>query len=951
MKNGLLCGLALSVMSLWSGTAMADDYVFPEWNESEISFTPDRVYDNYNGVYSGWSVSESYIGFERSYFDTDNIKESSLSASVTVDQPSVFYFKMDGPYYYTQDVVKLYVDGVLQQEFSGRESSDHYWSATLSVGSHSVMWTATNEDYIQGFRIREIGCVATPDITVNLLEPGSLGTEILYNVNHLKEVRNLKVIGRMNIEDWEKVKMLTNLHNIDLSEAITDTIIDGAFKDKLFMDKVVLPNMIEHIGEEAFFRCGAEEVNMPTSLTLLGNYAFRYSNIASIDMPDGFLEMGYDCFDGCANLRSANLGQSMQVIPGQAFRNCSSLRSVVIPETVTRIEGEAFQYAESLASLSLPESLISIGWRSFMNCSSLTSLIIPNKTERLETDAFAGCSSLEHVEVSASMNEIAQGSFSGCGSLKTMRLNSATVAIPQNGSSGYPIWAEHMPNITFQVPQFLVNQYKLHEFWYNGKDIVGLPMEDINPWIINDRLVLDSHSRFVGSPDVVMNGVNVMYYSWDEERSFKVLGDAELNINDLYLNNTGTASAHYYPYAYFGPTQLLSNCSNVNINGNIYLSYPLVPEMWYFFSLPFDAAYSDITTSVEGAQFALHTYDGASRAENTAAVNWKKCVAGDIIPAGTGFIIQVDTETKVIFASSETAAKGNCMSNKDITLTLQVNPSETASNAGWNLIGNPWQCYYNSHYLNFTAPITVWNYENRTYDAYSIIDDDYAIRPNEAIFVQCPNETLNTIGFPIAGRQLNTEIQSMNPTAAPARSMSRFIVDLALSNGDLSDRTRVVLNEKASLAYEAGSDASKLMSIDNEAPQLFTIDNAGNAYAINERPEADGNVTLSFKAPKSGTYTIELGRCDAEQAALYDAVAEKWIDLKQENTYTFKAEAGENAARFILSMLATPTGIETLENAADEMQEPLYTIDGRRAVAGEAQNGIFINKKGAVIVK
>ena len=66
--------------------------------------------------------------------------------------------------------------------------------------------------------------------------------------------------------------------------------------------------------------------------------------------------------------------------------------------------------------------------------------------------------------------------------------------------------------------------------------------------------------------------------------------------------------------------------------------------------------------------------------------------------------------------------------------------------------------------LRMSPPITVWDYSANYYGnyvAYSIIDDDYAIKPLEAIFVQCPDE-VNSISFPIDGRQLTDVIESQN---------------------------------------------------------------------------------------------------------------------------------------------------------------------------------------------
>ena len=287
---------------------------------------------------------------------------------------------------------------------------------------------------------------------------------------------------------------------------------------------------------------------------------------------------------------------------------------------------------------------------------------------------------------------------------------------------------------------------------------------------------------------------------------------------------------------------------------------------------------------------------------------------------------------------------------------MAENSSETSAHRGWNLVGNPWMTWYNIHSVDFTAPITVYKHGNNNYVAYSIIDDDVALHPTQAFFVQCPPE-LDVITFPARGRQLTSEITNQNGAPSMQRgAASRQLVDLQLIVGeDEADKTRVVLNEEATLAYDYGKDASKFFGEGNAA-QLYTMDNEGVAYAINERPSDNGIVKLGFMAPAADKYTFALSRNGAASVILTDLLTGEETELTQ-GDYTFSSEEGLFTDRFQLALKASATGIENVVskttvnvveggiNATAFVQ--VYALDGRLVAEGD---GFIALSKGIYLV-
>ncbi len=349
---------------------------------------------------------------------------------------------------------------------------------------------------------------------------------------------------------------------------------------------------------------------------------------------------------------------------------------------------------------------------------------------------------------------------------------------------------------------------------------------------------------------------------------------------------------------------------------------------------------------VENGYKAVRYYDGANRAINGTGGNWKNYSADDVIPAGAGFIYQTSKDTWSNFYAENNAAMQNVFSNKEFVTSLEANISESNANKGWNLVGNPWLSYYNIHKLNFTAPITVWNVSNSTYSAYSIIDDDYAIRPNEAFFVQCPNEENAIIGFPIQGRQLTSVIESQNAARAEQAS-ERKLIDVELSDGELTDKTRFVMNPQAKMDYEPTCDASKFFSMDAAVPQIYTIEN-GELRAINERPLGEGAVQIGIIIPQDGTYTISAPRNQFQNIVLVDKETGIESDLTN-GSYTFTANVGTNDSRFMLRVGETVVTEIADVKQNDVKADRYFNLKGQNITT--PTKGVYVVNGKKVVIK
>ena len=895
----------------------------PEWNNYKISFDATNEWSIYN---------ESALKC-----DVKNDSTSVLTATVTVTEDATLNYALERWYSDANCYMRVLVDGKevrnIVDIIDGRNSR---FNEMLSAGRHTIEWVVSSNG--DGVLLKDVAVTNTPTISVNLLEPGSLGTEVLYYVDKVQDVRNLKIEGGMNDEDWKVINMMKdNLFSLDLSKTDVKEIKDSQFNGDngwLFLHTVKLPEGLTKIGSYAFSSSCVENVNFPSTLKSIGYRAFSSSPIAEAILPADCLELEGYIFEYCRLLSKASLPEKLTAIPYSMFDGCHQLTMDKLPSSLKTIEDRAFRECYNVA-FDLPKSLVSIGSSSFSGTNkngAKTKLVIPENVTSIGSYAFNECDKYVSAELPASYYYLTDDNILPS-SITTLRVKSPTVV---STNDKRVISDEVRKNIVLQVPSYLVNSYKLDEYWYNFAAIEGFSTSDVDNWPIYGNLVLGARDRFENTPSVTVHS----------KGSLKVNGTAAMPLNNLTIESDPDNNAY---------GRMFSNADEVTVAGALKTNFNIgTANRWYFISLPYDLKVSDIVSLEEEApKYVVRYYDGANRAANGATGSWKNYDKDAIIPAGTGFIFQASEAGWWQFPAQNNASKQQLTSNKMFEKKLEKNQSADASNSGWNLVGNPCQSWYNNHKLNFTAPITVR--ENDSYAAYSVIDDDYVIAPNQAFFIQCP-EGLESISFPIDGRQMTSEIKGqLNVKAYTSeQTEQRSLVDLVVSDGTNKDRTRVVLNDKASASYDVMCDASKFMSDNASVPQIYSYDNSGVKYAINERPENNGIIQLGFRAGEGGCFTFSLVRNTMDKVLLVDNEKSVTVDLTSQD-YQFTADAGVYDRRFELRLAGNNlTAIDKMEADAENNVKvvadgiilknvygdvAVYTVGGAKVASLRMQGG------------
>ena len=710
-------------------------------------------------------------------------------------------------------------------------------------------------------RIFPIGTKFDYDVTTEA-QPSTSDLLDKVGLKNANSIVSLKVKGSINSYDVMVIRnKMDNLHYLDLSDANVvensyeyytgcstknDTIGRNAFRELSKLVTISLPNSVKAIESGALYKCTKlKSVVLP-------------ENLQSIEYGD----WSSGAFADCYSLTDVKF-KACNFIGSLAFSNCYALNHVTLPPDLKTIDQYAFANCSSLHSVDFPPLLESIGSYAFQSC-ALDSISLPGLT-RIDEYAFSGCGNLKEVKVPSTLESVGDKAFEGCSNLNDVfTYTILPVKINQNTFCTYETATLHVPAQSYDNYFWDTEWSQFHAF------------EDFNEpykyFYLRKEFILSSRIEGIPNIDIYSGGGLI------------VKGNEIQNAGDIHINGSGTIIAN-------GNVDASKFHIDIDVNSN----------EWYFFSFPFDIKRSDI---VAPGQFIFRKYDGATRASQGSG-GWKDLDASDLwLHRGTGYIFQSSESGKLTLPVVK--EKFGKLEAENVQEALGTYASNNEQNASWNFVGNPHTSYFDMDDLGYNAPITYWN--GMSYEAVRSGDDNYVFKPFQAFFVQKP-QNVNEMEFGAEFRLTQEGSQkrsSVNKAKRLAKGIdvNRQMVNLTLSDGSHTDKTRIVFNEDKTQRYELDCDAAKFES-STAVPQLYTLEANNVQLAINERPL--GSVNLGFEVQKSGDYTISAIRMDSPML-LKDNLTDATVDLSTSD-YHFTSEAGTFNGRFTLMPNKSTTGI------------------------------------------